>query len=69
MAEWLTLDELAVYLKRGRSTLYKMAREGEIPSTKIGREWRFDKDEIDEWIRKRPRPARPGGRGEKTDAT
>jgi hypothetical protein len=34
MAEWLTLDELAAYLKRGRSTLYKMAREGGIPATK-----------------------------------
>jgi excisionase family DNA binding protein len=52
MANWLTLDELADYLKRGRSTLYKMAREGRIPATKIGRTWRFDQDAIDTWLRR-----------------
>ena len=51
MAVWLTLDELAEYLKRGRSTLYKMAGQGEIPASKIGRTWRFDRDKIDEWLR------------------
>ncbi|MGH7926425.1 MAG: helix-turn-helix domain-containing protein, partial [Candidatus Binatia bacterium] len=51
MAEWLTLDELAAYLKRGRSTLYKMARNGQIPASKIGRSWRFDRAAIDEWLR------------------
>lgn len=51
MAEWLTLDELATYLKRGRSTLYKMARKGLIPASKIGRSWRFDRGAIDEWLR------------------
>jgi excisionase family DNA binding protein len=51
MADWLTLDELATYLKRGRSTLYRMARLGQIPASKIGREWRFDRDAIDAWLR------------------
>ena len=51
MAEWLTLDELSGYLKCGRSTLYKMAREGRIPATKIGRDWRFDREGIDAWLR------------------
>jgi excisionase family DNA binding protein len=51
MAEWLTLDELAAYLKRGRSTLYKMARQGGIPATKIGSTWRFDREAIDKWLR------------------
>ncbi len=51
MTEWLTLDELAAYLKRGRSTLYKMARNGLIPASKIGRSWRFDRDAIDAWLR------------------
>jgi len=51
MAYWLTLAELAVYLKRGRSTLYRMAQEAQIPAKKIGRSWRFDRDEIDAWLR------------------
>jgi excisionase family DNA binding protein len=51
MAVWLTLDELSAYLKRGRSTLYMMARQGDLPASKIGRTWRFDRDEIDQWLR------------------
>ena len=33
--EIMTLEETAKYLKIGKSTLYKMAREGKIPSVKI----------------------------------
>jgi excisionase family DNA binding protein len=51
MADWLTLDELATYLKRGHSTLYWMVCSGELPVTKIGRTWRFERGAIDEWMR------------------
>lgn len=37
----LTIEELAAYLKIPKSTLYKLVREGRIPSQKIGRHWRF----------------------------
>ncbi len=47
--EIMTLEETAKYLKIGKSTLYKMAREGEIPAVKIANQWRFRKDEIDKW--------------------
>ncbi|MFO1432663.1 MAG: helix-turn-helix domain-containing protein [Candidatus Competibacteraceae bacterium] len=46
----LTIDELAVYLKISKSTLYKVVREGKIPSQKIGRHWRFRKGAIDRWL-------------------
>jgi excisionase family DNA binding protein len=46
----LTIDELAVYLKISKSTLYKLVREGKIPSQKIGRHWRFRKGAIDHWL-------------------
>ena len=51
MATWLTLDEMARYLKKGRSTLYRMARSGQLPSQKVGRTWRFDQEEVDRWIK------------------
>jgi excisionase family DNA binding protein len=47
----MTLEETAKYLKIGKSTLYKMAREGKIPAVKIANQWRFRKDEIDKWWR------------------
>jgi excisionase family DNA binding protein len=46
----LTIDELAAYLKIPKSTLYKLVREGKIPSQKIGRHWRFRKQAIDLWL-------------------
>ena len=46
----LTIDELSSYLKIPRSTLYKVVREGNIPSQKVGRHWRFRKESIDRWL-------------------
>ena len=48
--EVLTIDELSVYLKIPKSTLYKLVREGKVPSQKVGRHWRFQKKAIDNWL-------------------
>ena len=50
VGEVLTIEDLAVYLKIPKSTLYKLVREGKIPSQKIGRHWRFRKGAIDLWL-------------------
>lgn len=50
LTDVLTIKELAVYLKIPKSTLYKLVREGKIPSQKIGRHWRFRKGAIDRWL-------------------
>ena len=54
--KWLTIEELADYLKMGRTKLYRMAQKADIPASKIGNQWRFDREEIDEWM-KSQRPA------------
>ena len=51
MAIWLDLDELAAYLKLTKSTLYKLVQRREIPGHKIGKVWRFDRDEVDTQIK------------------
>jgi len=33
------------------SSIYKMAQKGKIPAYKVGRQWRFRKEEIDRWIK------------------
>lgn len=48
----LTIDELAVYLKIAKSTLYKLAQEGKLPCQKVGKHWRFHKEAIDAWLKK-----------------
>lgn len=50
LGDVLTINELSVYLKISKSTLYKLVREGRIPSQKIGRHWRFRKGAIDRWL-------------------
>jgi len=49
----LTIQELAEYLKLSLSTAYKLAQEGKIPGQKVGKHWRFHRDEIDKWLRRR----------------
>ena len=48
---WLTLDDLAEYLKLGRTTLYRLAQSGEIPGSKVANQWRFDRFAVDAWVR------------------
>jgi excisionase family DNA binding protein len=51
MATWLTLEEAAKHLKIGKSTIYRLAREGDLPAHRMGRVWRFDAEELDEWMK------------------
>jgi len=50
MAKIMTTKEVSNYLKLHAITICKLSKEGKIPSIRIGRVWRFDKDVIDEWI-------------------
>ncbi len=45
-----TIDDLVVYLKLPKSTVYKLAQEGKIPGQKVGRHWRFHKKVIERWL-------------------
>jgi excisionase family DNA binding protein len=48
--EILTLEEVAVYLKAGKKTVYRLAQQGQIPCFKLGGTWRFRRTELDRWI-------------------
>ena len=45
-----TIEELSIYLKIPKSSLYKLVRGGKVPCQKIGRHWRFSKEAIDRWL-------------------
>lgn len=49
--KWLTLEETTAYLGIGKTALYAMAREGSIPSRKVGKKWSFEKAGLDTWMR------------------
>ena len=46
--EILTVTEVARFLRVPKSTVYKLARGGELPATKIGKHWRFLRRDIHE---------------------
>jgi excisionase family DNA binding protein len=48
---WLSVDEIAAYLGIKRDTVYKWINDKGLPAHKIGRLWKFKKDEIDCWVR------------------
>lgn len=48
---WLSVNEIAVYLGIKRDTVYKWINAKEMPAHKVGRLWKFKKDEIDCWVR------------------
>ena len=49
----MTVGEVAAYLKVHPKTIYRLAKRKELPSFRIGWEYRFRLSEIDEWIAKR----------------
>ncbi|MDY6862080.1 MAG: helix-turn-helix domain-containing protein [Thermodesulfobacteriota bacterium] len=51
----LTLEETAIYLKIPKTTLYKLAQEQKLPASKIGKHWRFLKNDIINWMRNQSR--------------
>ena len=46
----MTIEEVARYLSLHALTVRRLAREGEIPAFKIGRQWRVKKGLLDRWI-------------------
>lgn len=48
--EFLTIEEVAEFLRLPLSTTYKLAQDRLLPGFKIGRHWRFRREAIQEWI-------------------
>lgn len=51
--EILTIREVAELLKLNEKTAYKLALAGEIPGFKVGGSWRFERQAIASWIKRK----------------
>ena len=51
MSDIMTLKQLAEYLQITPPALYRMAREGRVPASKVGNRWRFQREVVDQWLR------------------
>ena len=48
--EMIWLNEFSSFLQMGERTIYKLAKQGGIPSFKVSNQWRFLKKDIDSWV-------------------
>lgn len=48
---WLSADEIAAYLGVKRDTIYKWRIRHQMPAHRIGKLWKFDRAEVDQWVR------------------
>jgi excisionase family DNA binding protein len=55
--EIMTPREAAEYLSVHVRTIYRLAKNGDIPGRKVGGSWRFKKDALDEWLSWRENPS------------
>jgi len=48
-SEVLTVADVAKYLRVHTATIYKLLKARELPAFRIGADWRFKREHIDEW--------------------
>jgi excisionase family DNA binding protein len=48
---WLGVEELARYLGVSKDTIYVWLTRSAVPGHRIGKLWKFKREEIDEWVK------------------
>jgi excisionase family DNA binding protein len=48
---WLSADDIAAHLGVTKDTVYTWIAEKAMPAHKVGRLWKFQASEIDDWVR------------------
>jgi excisionase family DNA binding protein len=46
----MTIDDVAKYLSLHPLTVRRLAKDGEIPAFKVGRQWRIKRELLDSWL-------------------
>ena len=47
---FLTTADVLSCLKVDPRTIYRLIKTGELPAVRLGRQWRFRRDDLNEWI-------------------
>jgi excisionase family DNA binding protein len=48
---WLSADDISAHLGVTKDTVYVWIAEKSMPAHKVGRLWKFQASEVDEWVR------------------
>ena len=46
----VTVKELAAYLNVSPTALYRLIRSKQLPSVKVGRQWRIELEKVQDWL-------------------
>ncbi|MDP2923162.1 MAG: helix-turn-helix domain-containing protein [Candidatus Omnitrophota bacterium] len=65
MPRLIDIDELANYLKLQKQTIYNWLHQGKISGIKVGGVWRFERREVDSWLKSKRRAITEVKSGEK----
>lgn len=60
MSRLIDIDELADYLKLKKQTIYNWLSQGKIAGIKVGGVWRFDRKDVNNWLKSIKRMPRTG---------
>ena len=48
---WLSVGEIALHLGVSKESIYRWAEHGKMPAHKVGRKWKFQTQEVNEWVK------------------
>lgn len=48
---WLSVEEIAGYLGVSKDTIYTWIDAKDMPAHRLGRLWKFKREEIDDWVK------------------
>lgn len=51
MDRWLSVEEIANYLGVSKESIYRWLESRKMPAHKVGRQWKFKINEVDEWVK------------------
>jgi PTS system nitrogen regulatory IIA component len=58
----MDIRQVASYLQINEATAYTWAQNGKLPGIKIGRIWRFRREDIEAWLDENMQRPKPGNR-------
>ena len=50
--QWLSADGIAAHVGVTKDTVYSWITDRAMPARKVGRLWKFQASEVDEWVRR-----------------
>mgnify|MGYP001611059406 CR=1 FL=1 len=49
---WLSVEEIAEHLGVSKESIYRWLEREKIPAHRVGKQWRFQTEEVNEWVRR-----------------